>query len=99
MYIDNPNDSYPFPIAGINPDSQNNVKLNEDTYEVYVNEDLVGHKTLTSVGDKLSDVDDFLRVQGIDNFSSSLSGDHYLIKTNEDSESLKNALNIYFNNR
>jgi hypothetical protein len=99
LYTDNPNDIYPFPIAGSNLDSQNDVKLNEDTYEVYVNEDLVGHKTITSTGDKLSDVDDFLRIQGLHNFSSSLSGDHYLIKTDGDNEGLKNALIVYFNNR
>lgn len=96
---DNPNDSYPFPLLGVNLDLQNDVKLNEDTYEVYVNESFVGHKTLKSAAEKLSDVDDFLQIQGIHNFSSSLEGDHYLIKTSEDIENLKNALSVYFHNR
>lgn len=99
MSNENPMDSYPFPLSGVDLDSQNNTKLNEDSYEVLVNNDFVGHKTLKSAGEKLSDIDDFLKVQGIDNFSSTLSGDHYLIETNGDFERLKNALSIYFENR
>lgn len=97
--IDNPNDVYPSPFPGANLDFQNNDKLNEDTYEVYVNEDFVGHKTLKSVGENLSDVDDFLRIQGIHHFSTSLDGDHYLIKSSDDVEKVKNALSVYFHNR
>ena len=99
MNTDNPNDNYLFPLSGGKLDLQNGVKLNEDTYEVYVNDNFVGHKTLKSAGEKLSDVDDFLQIQGIHNFSSSLEGDHYIIKTNEDTENLRDALSVYFNNR
>ncbi|WP_129691393.1 hypothetical protein [Gottfriedia acidiceleris] len=99
MSTENPNDSYPFPISGLGLDSQNNVKLNEDTYEVYVNDELVGHKTLKSAGEKLSDVDDFLRIQGIHDFSSTVRGDHYLIHTSGDFEHLKNAISVYFENK
>jgi hypothetical protein len=97
--IDNPNDVYPSPFPGANLDFQNNGKLNEDTYEVYVNEDFVGHKTLKNAGENLSDVDDFLRIQGIHNFSTSLDGDHYFIKSNDNVEKVKNALSVYFQNR
>lgn len=96
---ENPSDGYPFSIVGVNLDSENNVKLNEDTYEVYVNNEFVGHKTLKSAGEKLSDIEDFLRIQGIHDFSSALSGDHYKIQTSGDFEHMKEALSVYFNNR
>ncbi|MES9685069.1 MULTISPECIES: hypothetical protein [Bacillaceae] len=99
MSTENPNDSYPFPISGVDLDSKNSVKLNEDTYEVYVNDELVGHKTLKSAGEKLSDIEDFLSHQGINDFSSAVRGDHYLIHTSGDFEHLKNALSVYFENR
>lgn len=99
MSTENPNDGYPFPILGVNLDSENQVKLNEDTYEVYVNDEFVGHKTLKTAGEKLSDVEDFLRIQGIHDFSSTLRGDHFMIQTNGDFEHLKEALSVYFNNR
>jgi hypothetical protein len=89
-----------FAFPGSQLGTQNNIKLNEDQYEVYVNDDFVGHKTLKTQGEKLSDVDHFLQNQGFNGFSSSLNGDHYLIQTNaEDTEDLKNALTVYFNNR
>ncbi len=76
-----------------------NVKLNEDRYEVYVNDNLAGHKTLKSPGESLSDIDDFLRGQGIDDFSTSLDGDHYTIQTIGLDSDISNALSVYFNNR
>jgi hypothetical protein len=99
MSTENPNDSYPFPILGVDLDSENKVKLNEDTFEVYVNDEFVGHKTLKSAGEKLSDIEDFLRIQGIDDFTSTVRGDHYLIQTSGDFEHLKSALSVYFENR
>lgn len=92
------NGSFIFP--GSKLDSNNVSKLDEDRYEVYVNENFVGHKTLKNEGEKLSDVDDFLRNQGMNEFSASLNGDHYLIQTNEeDAKDLESALSVYFNNR
>lgn len=99
MTTENSNDSLPFPILGVNIVPENSVKLNEDTYEVYVNDELVGHKTLKSAGEKLSDIEDFLRMQGIDDFSSTIRGDHYIIQTTGDSEHTKDALGVYFTNR
>jgi hypothetical protein len=85
-------------ITGINGDGAP-VKLNEDQYEVYVNGEFVGHKTLKTQGEKISDVDDFLKAQGVTDFSSSLDGDHYHIQTNDESGTVTDALSVYFNNR
>jgi hypothetical protein len=74
-------------------------KLNHDRYEVYVNHDFLGHKTLLNQGDKLADVDDFLKVNGLNTFSSSLEGDHYYIKPYEQEGEITRALEVYFKNR
>lgn len=97
MYNQNdPFSSYPF-ISDINADS--NAKLSEDRYEVFVDGDFVGYKTLKAQGEQLSDIDGFLRMQGLTNFSTSLDGDHYYIQTKSQSGDIADALDIYFNNR
>lgn len=97
--IPNFNNINPFLARNRENTSEANVKLNEDQYDVYVNGNLVGQKALKNQGENLSDIDDFLRVQGISNFSSSLNGDHYVITTNEQSTEIEEALSFYFNNR
>ncbi|WP_456271027.1 hypothetical protein [Bacillus sp. AK031] len=74
-------------------------KLNHDRYEVYVNDDFLGNKTLLNQGDKLSDVDDFLKSNGYSTFSSLLEGDHYYIKPYEQQSEITKALEVYFKNR
>ncbi|WP_078543368.1 hypothetical protein [Litchfieldia alkalitelluris] len=76
-----------------------NAKLTEDRYEIYVNQEYVGNKTLLNENDTLGDVDDFLKVQGFTNFQSSLSGDHYVIEASDKSEDIKNAISVYLHNR
>lgn len=83
-------------IPGI--ENETGMKLNEDQYEVYVNDHLVGHKSLKNQGESLSDIDDFLRYQGLNDFNCSLEGDHYNISTNQANE-VTDALSVYFNNR
>ena len=80
-------------------DNSANLKLTEDQYEVYVNDNLVGHKTLKNQGEKLSDIDGFLHKQGLSDFTTSLDGDHYRIQTNDQDGDITNALSVYFNNR
>ncbi|MBE4907705.1 hypothetical protein IMZ08_06515 [Bacillus luteolus] len=75
-------------------------KLNEDRYEVFINQQFIGHKTLLTQGDHLTDIDNFLKSQGITSFKSSLDGDHYLIEASpEDQTKARDALNVYFTNR
>jgi hypothetical protein len=75
-----------------------NTKLSEDRYEIYVNNEFIGYKSLKNVSDDLSDVDDFLKSQGINEFQSQLNGDHYLISATE-TERIKDILNVYCQNR
>jgi hypothetical protein len=81
-----------------NNDSETNAKLSEDRYEIYVNNDFIGYKSLMNASDDLSDVDDFLKSQGINEFQSQLNGDHYLISATE-TERIKDILNVYCQNR
>jgi hypothetical protein len=87
------------PFTNVNQDQDANVKLTEDQYEVFVNGTFVGRKSLKNQGEKLSDIDDFLRNQGINDFSSSLDGDHYTIDANTQSNDITDALSVYFHNR
>lgn len=75
-------------------------KIAHDRYEVYVNDDFVGHKTLLNQSEDIIDVNDFLQTQGLSQFSASLKGDRY--KINAEGENVKkiaDALGIYLQNR
>jgi hypothetical protein len=93
---------YKNPILGYaltkNNDSDANAKLSEDRYEIYVNNDFIGYKSLMNTSDDLSDVDDFLKSQGIKEFQSQLDGDHYHISASE-TERIKDVLSVYCQNR
>ena len=95
------NQNYPFSSYPFTPDFDNdsNAKLSEDRYEVFVNGEFVGYKSLKAQGEQLSDIDGFLRMQGLTGFSTYLDGDHYHIQTNSQSETIADALEVYFNNR
>lgn len=83
------------PLVGDFPDGYN-AKLNQDRYEVYVNGDYVGEKSLLVQTDDITDVDDFLHQEGYTEFASDLDGDHYNINADEASqEDLKNNLKLY----
>lgn len=87
------------PFINTDIDSNSDVKLTEDQYEVYVNGNFVGRKTLKTQGEDLSDIDDFLRNQGFSDFTTSVDGDHYSIHVDHQDDDLSNALSVYFNNR
>ncbi|WP_079510033.1 hypothetical protein [Mesobacillus jeotgali] len=87
----------PYAMNNVNDDNQ--IKLNEDQYDVYVNDDFIGKKSLKNQGEHLSDIDDFLKQQGIKDFTASLDGDHYKIRTDGLNAEITNALKVYFNNR
>jgi hypothetical protein len=93
----NGNNMNPFIVTDF--DTSAGVKLNEDTYEVFVNVSFVGRKTLKNQGEDLSDIDDFLGNQGLNDFTTSVDGDHYMIKVRDQEENFSNALSVYFNNR
>jgi hypothetical protein len=98
--IDRNNNGYNMlPFIKTDIDSSSDVKLTEDQYEVYVNGNFVGRKTLKTQGEDLSDIDDFLRNQGFSDFTTSVDGDHYSIHVDHQDDDLSNALSVYFNNR
>ncbi|WP_218059059.1 hypothetical protein [Orenia metallireducens] len=76
-------------------------KLYHDRYHVYVNNDFVGNKILLTENDSISDVENYLRGVGFENFKADLEGDHYLIQSENqiDSAEMKNFLGIYLNIR
>lgn len=75
-------------------------KLAEDRYEVYVNNDFLGYKSLKAQNEEITGIDSFLYNQGITSFTSALDGNHYNIQANgADATNIKNALNVYFQNR
>ena len=79
--------------------NEEQTKLLHDQYEVYVDHDFIGRKTLLNQTDKLSDIDDFLKANGIDSFQSTLEGDHYKINPQGHSDDIIRALEVYFKNR
>lgn len=93
----NGNNMIPFVVSDL--DAGAGVKLNEDTYEVFVNGSFVGRKTLKNQGENLSDIDDFLRNQGFSDFTTSVDGDHYMIEVRNQEDNFADALSVYFNNR
>jgi len=95
----NNNGNNMLPFTNVDSESTSSVKLNEDQYEVYVNGNFVGRKTLKTQGEDLSDIDDFLRNQGFIDFTASLDGDHYTIHADHQDYDITNALSVYFTNR
>lgn len=90
--INNDNTLYPF--GPLYPSEENEVKLNHDRYEVYVNGDFLGYKMLFGYNEDVQDIDDFIKEQGIHHFHAKVDGDHYLIESEEDEE-LKGILSVY----
>jgi hypothetical protein len=78
--------------------SGDDTKLNEDRYEIYVNNDFVGYKTLLNTNDDLRDVDAFIKRQGVIDFQTEQHGDHYHIRT-DDAKLMKDIINVYCQNR
>ena len=99
MIVRNNNGNNMLPFINTDMTSNSDVKLTEDQYEVYVNGNFVGRKTLKTQGEDLSDIDDFLRNQGFSDFTTSVDGDHYSIHVDHQDDDLSNALSVYFNNR
>ncbi|KAA0546179.1 hypothetical protein FZW96_17650 [Bacillus sp. BGMRC 2118] len=79
--------------------SSTDTKLNHDRYDVYVNGEFVGHKTLLTQSETIGDVNDFLQTQGYQKFEAKLDGDHYDVQVDEDEAAVKEALQIYLQSR
>lgn len=85
----------PFVVNAKNEEDQYS-KIAHDKYEVYVNDDFVGHKTLIAESEKIEDLDHYLKNQGFRNFYSKLEGNIYNINCVEDDSShMKEVLSVY----
>ncbi|MFD1735104.1 hypothetical protein ACFSCX_00875 [Bacillus salitolerans] len=77
-----------------------NSKISHDRYDVYVNGDFVGHKTLLTQTEDITDVNDFLHSQGYNRYEASLNGDHFEIRAEDETATdLAEALQIYLQTR
>lgn len=74
-------------------------KISHDRYDVYVNQDYIGQKTLLSAQESVQDIDDFLKNEGFGNVQSYLDGDHYYIRAVENEHAVANVLKVYLQNR
>lgn len=76
-------------------------KLSEDSYDVFVNGMYVGEKTLYAQNEDFHAVGDFLEQQGFNNVEVELNGDHIVVHadTRDEAERMRQALEVYLNNR
>lgn len=87
---------YPLLINANRDVFSQNSKMAHDMYNVYVNKDYVGKKVLVAQGEKVEDINSFLKVQGFDEFKSRLEGNSYEIDCDTDeSKHMKEALQVY----
>jgi hypothetical protein len=95
----NGSNNIPFYFGAINNEGRE--RIEHDSYEVYVNGDYVGEKTLISQGEKISDIDKHLKVADFKNFNEETIGNHVNIKTDdlEEARKIKQNLNIYLSIR
>ena len=100
MYGDNRFLANVFGLGGNEGDNGNSAKINEDRYELYVNNHLVGNKSLLNESDKIDDVDDFLKIQGFTNFKTNLEGEFPIVIPEFYSGTMMiDALSVYVKNR
>lgn len=71
--------------------------INHDSYEVYVNGEYVGNKSLITQGEEISDIDKHLQLEGFNTFDEKIMGNHVEISTNnlEEARRIKQNLNVY----
>ena len=75
-------------------------RLLHDSYRVYVNDDFLGNKQLITQGEKIEDVDSYLKNQGFHDFKANLSGNEYKISVEGiQTKDVKDTLAMYLNNR
>lgn len=87
---------FPFFINVSDQDYSDSSKIAHDMYNVYINRDYVGKKVLVAQGEKVEDINSFLKVQGFDGFKSELKGNSYSINCNpNESGHMKEALQVY----
>ncbi|MDP4088760.1 MAG: hypothetical protein Q8930_05755 [Bacillota bacterium] len=90
----------PFFFNGDNDAYSDSSKIAHDMYNVYVNKDYVGKKVVVAQGERVEDINSFLKVQGFDNLDSELVGNSYKINCSpNESKRVKDALSVYLSIR
>ena len=75
-------------------------KIPHDEYRVFVNKDFIGNKVLLAQNEQPGDLEKYLRNKGFEKFTTKLTGNEYVITPNkDDSNDMKNALQVYLRNR
>ncbi|RXJ02570.1 hypothetical protein DS745_06250 [Anaerobacillus alkaliphilus] len=87
-----------FPPLGIYNHDSLELKNAHEAYDIYVNDEYIGKKLVLTQSEEIDDVVDFLKVQGVENVSTTLDGDHYVIKT-ENEQHVKDIIEAYLKNR
>lgn len=71
-------------------------KLYYDSYDVYVNNEYVGRKTLVAQNESVKDIDNHLKLEGFRNFNSDINGNQVLISSgSEEAADIKRNLSVY----
>ncbi|ARK29950.1 hypothetical protein [Halalkalibacter krulwichiae] len=82
---------------GLTGDDPMVLKNAHESYDLFVNEQYIGKKELTTPEDNMNHVVDFLHAQGIDDVSTQLKGDHFKVNTNDEERVVK-VLKAYLQN-
>lgn len=91
----NPN-GWPPLFFNVQSEDDVNMKLNHDSYRVYVNGDYVGDKVLLAPNENINDIKGYLRDQGFNGFTANQDGDYLLIDADdEEARHIRDNLNIY----
>ncbi|WP_085522570.1 hypothetical protein [Tuberibacillus sp. Marseille-P3662] len=72
-----------------------------DRYDVYVNDDFVGIKSLMATNDRIDDLNEFLQEEGFQHFNTEASGGHFHIQSENEAnvDSMKDVLHVYLQSR
>lgn len=98
----NPSQGYPlFFLVGGDISEENDVKLNEDRYELYVNNHFIGSHTMFLQKEDATVISDFLHSQGFKHVNLEVNGDHIIVHTDsqEEAQQMERAIEVFVKNR
>ncbi|MDQ0257412.1 hypothetical protein J2S74_004870 [Evansella vedderi] len=89
------------PTDNLDNVTDRNMKLNDDRYELFVNNHFVGTHTMLLPKEDASIVSDFLHEQGFKHVNLEVTGDHIIIHTDsrEEAQQMEKALRVFSANR
>jgi|GEM_PF-1362426 len=73
------------------------LKMSHETYEVFVNDDFVGHKVLLNMNEEVEDIHSFLKSRGFFDYSAEKTGNEFRLSTDDtyQAELMKENLSVY----